>query len=275
MSAYSDLIPVNVLTGALGSGKTTLLEALLRAPSPHRHDGARQRARRGRDRPPPDRARLGKHPAAGERLPVLHDARRPEDLARGASFAPGSRRDSALRTCRGGDHGHRRPCPHRLHPAGRAGAAAPLPPRQRRHRGRRGQRAGAARPIRGVGPAGGAGGPARGEQAGHRRPRRSGGAARAARDAQSGCAAHRRRFTGSRSGRPPDHRHPRPAVEEPRGGALDALGRRRGGRGRRPRSASHFDRRHLLHLRCGARLDRVRSVDVDAAATVTAIACCG
>ena len=32
MSAYSDLIPVNVLTGALGSGKTTLLEALLRAP---------------------------------------------------------------------------------------------------------------------------------------------------------------------------------------------------------------------------------------------------
>ena len=32
MSAYSDLIPVNVLTGALGSGKTTLLKALLRAP---------------------------------------------------------------------------------------------------------------------------------------------------------------------------------------------------------------------------------------------------
>ena len=32
MSAYSDLIPVNVLTGALGSGKTTLLGALLRAP---------------------------------------------------------------------------------------------------------------------------------------------------------------------------------------------------------------------------------------------------
>ena len=32
MSAYSDLIPVNVLTGALGSGKTTLLRALLRAP---------------------------------------------------------------------------------------------------------------------------------------------------------------------------------------------------------------------------------------------------
>ena len=31
MSAYSDLIPVNVLTGALGSGKTTLLKALLRA----------------------------------------------------------------------------------------------------------------------------------------------------------------------------------------------------------------------------------------------------
>ncbi|MDE0063237.1 MAG: GTP-binding protein [Gammaproteobacteria bacterium] len=32
MSAYADLIPVNVLTGALGSGKTTLLKALLRAP---------------------------------------------------------------------------------------------------------------------------------------------------------------------------------------------------------------------------------------------------
>ena len=32
MSVYSDLIPVNVLTGALGSGKTTLLKALLRAP---------------------------------------------------------------------------------------------------------------------------------------------------------------------------------------------------------------------------------------------------
>ena len=32
MSAYSDLIPVNVLTGALGSGKTTLLKALMRAP---------------------------------------------------------------------------------------------------------------------------------------------------------------------------------------------------------------------------------------------------
>ena len=32
MGAYSDLIPVNVLTGALGSGKTTLLKALLRAP---------------------------------------------------------------------------------------------------------------------------------------------------------------------------------------------------------------------------------------------------
>ena len=32
MSAYSDLIPVNVLTGALGSGKTTLLKALLHAP---------------------------------------------------------------------------------------------------------------------------------------------------------------------------------------------------------------------------------------------------
>ncbi len=32
MSAYADLIPVNILTGALGSGKTTLLRALLRAP---------------------------------------------------------------------------------------------------------------------------------------------------------------------------------------------------------------------------------------------------
>ena len=32
MSAYSDLIPVNVLTGALGSGKTTLLKSLLRTP---------------------------------------------------------------------------------------------------------------------------------------------------------------------------------------------------------------------------------------------------
>ena len=32
MSAYSDLIPVNVLTGALGSGKTTVLKALLRTP---------------------------------------------------------------------------------------------------------------------------------------------------------------------------------------------------------------------------------------------------
>ena len=32
VSAYSDLIPVNVLTGALGSGKTTLLKALLRTP---------------------------------------------------------------------------------------------------------------------------------------------------------------------------------------------------------------------------------------------------
>jgi len=32
VSAYSNLIPVNVLTGALGSGKTTLLKALLRVP---------------------------------------------------------------------------------------------------------------------------------------------------------------------------------------------------------------------------------------------------
>ncbi len=32
MGAYPDLLPVNVLTGALGSGKTTLLKALLRAP---------------------------------------------------------------------------------------------------------------------------------------------------------------------------------------------------------------------------------------------------
>jgi len=32
VSTYSDLIPVNVLTGALGSGKTTLLKTLLRAP---------------------------------------------------------------------------------------------------------------------------------------------------------------------------------------------------------------------------------------------------
>jgi len=32
VSTYSDLIPVNVLTGALGSGKTTLLKALLRTP---------------------------------------------------------------------------------------------------------------------------------------------------------------------------------------------------------------------------------------------------
>ena len=32
MSAYSELIPVNVLTGALGSGKTTLLKTLLRVP---------------------------------------------------------------------------------------------------------------------------------------------------------------------------------------------------------------------------------------------------
>ena len=32
MSAYADLIPVNILTGALGSGKTTLLRSLLRAP---------------------------------------------------------------------------------------------------------------------------------------------------------------------------------------------------------------------------------------------------
>ena len=32
MSRYADLIPVNILTGALGSGKTTLLKALLRAP---------------------------------------------------------------------------------------------------------------------------------------------------------------------------------------------------------------------------------------------------
>ena len=32
MSAYADLIPVNILTGALGSGKTTLLKELLRAP---------------------------------------------------------------------------------------------------------------------------------------------------------------------------------------------------------------------------------------------------
>ena len=32
MSVYADLIPVNILTGALGSGKTTLLKALLRAP---------------------------------------------------------------------------------------------------------------------------------------------------------------------------------------------------------------------------------------------------
>ncbi len=32
MSAYADLVPVNVLTGSLGSGKTTLLRELLRAP---------------------------------------------------------------------------------------------------------------------------------------------------------------------------------------------------------------------------------------------------
>ena len=141
-----------------------------------------------------------------------------------------------------------------------------LPSGQRRHRSRCGQRCGAARPLRRVGQAGGAGGSAGGEQARYRRARRPGDAARAARDAQSRCAGDRRRFPRSRSGRSPDRRHPRPSVEEPRGGSLDALDRGRRGGGRRPRPASRVDRRLLLHLRCGARLDRVRRVDVDAAA---------
>ena len=54
--------------------------------------------------------------------------------------------------------------------------------------------------------------------------------------------------------------------KEPRGGALDALHRGRLGCERRPRPASGGHRRLLFHLRCGARLDRVRGVDDDAAA---------
>ena len=50
------------------------------------------------------------------------------------------------------------------------------------------------------------------------------------------CAGDRRRFARSRSGRSPDHRYPRPAVEESRGGSLDALDRGRRDGGRRPRT---------------------------------------
>ena len=32
MGSYSDLTPVNIITGFLGSGKTTLLQRLLRSP---------------------------------------------------------------------------------------------------------------------------------------------------------------------------------------------------------------------------------------------------
>ena len=235
-------------------------------PAAGRHDGARQRAGRGRDRSPPGRTRFGEHVAAGERLPVLRDARRPEDRAEGPALAPRPRRDPTLRARRGGDHGNRRPGPHRLHAARRAGAPASLSAGQRRHRRRRGERPGAARTLRGVGQAGGAGRPAGGEQARHRRARCPRGAASAARGGQPGCADHHRRSARSRSGRAPRRRRPRPAIEEPGGGALDALDRRRGGGGRRPPRTPHGDCRLLLHVRCGDRLDGVRSVDVDAAA---------
>ena len=243
--------------------------------APRRHDGAGQRAGRGRHRSPPGRARLGEHAPAGERLPVLRDARRPQDRAEGPALAPRPRRDSALRARRGGDHGNRRPGADRLHAAGRAGAPAPLPSRKRRHRRGRRQCRGAARPVRGVGQAGGAGGPPGGEQARHRRTGRPRGAAAAARESQPGCADHHRRCARPRSGRAPDRRHPRPAIEEPGGGALDTLDRGRGGGARRattrmprasPPAASPSTRCSTgPRSGCGCRC----------CCTATATACCG
>ena len=140
--------------------------------------------------------------------------------------------DTVLRTHRGGDHGNRRSGPHRLHPAGRAGA-------QHHYawatwlRRRRGQRPGAARPVRGVGQAGAladrlvlskldlAGAPAPWMRY-----------ARGSRRSTPTAADHRRRRARTRSGRAVDYGRLPPAVEEPRGGTLDALdpGGRGGGR---------------------------------------------
>ena len=74
-------IPVALVTGFLGSGKTTLLTRLLGAPGHGRDGGDRERARRGRHRPPPAATRRRAHGAAGERLPLLRAPRRPRGRA--------------------------------------------------------------------------------------------------------------------------------------------------------------------------------------------------
>ena len=74
-------LPVALVTGFLGSGKTTLISRLLAAPGHGRDGGDRERARRGRDRPPPPAAGRRADRAADERLRVLLAPRRPRRRA--------------------------------------------------------------------------------------------------------------------------------------------------------------------------------------------------
>ena len=241
MSTYSDLIPVNVLTGALGSGKTTLLKALLRAP---RLTGTMVLVNE-----------LGE---IGIDHHLVEHASESTLLLENGCVCCAMRDD--LKTALKALHSRRArgeiPRYERV-VVETTGIADPVPiaytllaePVLQHH-----YRLGNVVTV--VDAVNAAAQLDRFEEsvkqvaladrlvvskldiAGARCP---GGAARAARDAQSRYAGDRRRFARSRSGRSTDRRHPRPAVEGPRGGSLDALDRgRRGmaGGGHDPHPAS-------------------------------------
>ena len=147
MGNYSDLTPVNIITGFLGSGKTTLLQRLLRSPQSVRRRRAGQRIRRGRARPSSAARRRREHAADGKRLRVLRGARRsakgaarsvvPADAGRDPVFSPRRHRD--LRLGRSGAD--------RLYAAVRSRPSPSFPAVRDRHDGRRRQRRGATRQL--------------------------------------------------------------------------------------------------------------------------------
>ena len=148
-------------------------DAALAAPRPPRDGrdgGDRQRARRGRDRPPPAAAGRRAHGRARERLRLLHAPRRPRRRAARPARPARPRRDPRVRPRRRRDDRPRRSGADPLHAARRAGGEAPLRARARGHDRRRAARAAVGD---GVGQAGRGRRPARGHEAG---PRRSGSA---------------------------------------------------------------------------------------------------
>ncbi len=168
--------PVALLTGFLGSGKTTLLSRLLAHPGDGRDGRDRQRARRGRGRPPPAAPRRRAHGRAQERLRLLHAARRPRRRAARPARQADARGGAAVPARRGRDDGPGRPGADPLHAPLGAGRQEPLRARARDRDGRR-----AARPARPrVAEAGGRGRPARRHEGRSRRPERpsSGGSRR-------------------------------------------------------------------------------------------------